>query len=97
MRNKFSEGGLRFYNEAAPLVEQSEGHALKGSFHIEFGLVFRRLAAPENREDYLGDPVQSSSAQFRSLPLAVSTLINSQWLSWNKMDKAISKQFYATQ
>src|SRR5713226_3514738 len=44
---------LRLYNEAAPLVERSEDHALKGSFHIEFGLVFRRLAAPENREDYL--------------------------------------------
>jgi CheY-like chemotaxis protein/tetratricopeptide (TPR) repeat protein len=44
---------LRFYNEAAPLVELSEDHALKGSFHIEIGLVFRRLAAPENREDYL--------------------------------------------
>ena len=44
---------LRFYNEALPLVERSEDHALKGSFHIEFGLVFRRLAAPENREDYL--------------------------------------------
>ncbi len=44
---------LRFYNEATPLVERSEDHALKGSFHIEFGLVFRRLAAPENREDYL--------------------------------------------
>jgi CheY-like chemotaxis protein/tetratricopeptide (TPR) repeat protein len=44
---------LRFYDEALPLVERSEDHALKGSFHIEFGLVFRRLAAPENREDYL--------------------------------------------
>ena len=44
---------LRFYNEAVPLVERSEDHALKGSFHIEYGLVFRRLAAPENREDYL--------------------------------------------
>jgi CheY-like chemotaxis protein/tetratricopeptide (TPR) repeat protein len=44
---------LRFYNEAIPVVERSEDHALKGSFHIEFGLVFRRLAAPENREDYL--------------------------------------------
>jgi tetratricopeptide (TPR) repeat protein len=44
---------LRFYNEAAPFVQRSEDHALKGSFHIEFGLVFRRLAAPENREDYL--------------------------------------------
>jgi two-component system chemotaxis response regulator CheY len=44
---------LRFYNEAAPLVERSEDHTLKGAFHNEFGLVFRRLAAPENREDYL--------------------------------------------
>jgi tetratricopeptide (TPR) repeat protein len=44
---------LRLYNEAAPLVEKTDDHALKGSFHIEYGLVFRRLAAPENREDYL--------------------------------------------
>lgn len=44
---------MRFYSEAAPLVEQTQDHALKGSFHIEYGLVFRRLAAPENREDYL--------------------------------------------
>jgi CheY-like chemotaxis protein len=44
---------LCFYNEAAPLVERSEDHALKGSFHFEYGLVLRRLAAPENREDYL--------------------------------------------
>src|SRR6266849_3512357 len=44
---------LRFYNEAAPLVERSEDHALKGSFHTEFGLVFRRLATPDNRETYL--------------------------------------------
>lgn len=44
---------LRFYNEAIPLVELSDDHALKGSFHFEYGLVFRRLSAPENREDYL--------------------------------------------
>jgi tetratricopeptide (TPR) repeat protein/ActR/RegA family two-component response regulator len=44
---------LRFYNEALPLVERSQDHALKGSFHIEYGLVFRRLATPENAEDYL--------------------------------------------
>jgi two-component system chemotaxis response regulator CheY len=44
---------LRFYNEAAPLIERSEDHSLKGAFHNEFGLVFRRLATPENREDYL--------------------------------------------
>lgn len=44
---------LRFYNLAAPLLERSEDHTLKGAFHNEFGLVFRRLATPENREDYL--------------------------------------------
>jgi len=44
---------VRFYDEAAPLVERSTDHYLKGAFHIEYGMVFRRLAAPENREDYL--------------------------------------------
>src|SRR6266581_2044795 len=44
---------LRLYNEAAPLLETSEDHALKGAFHNEFGLVFKHLAVPENREDYL--------------------------------------------
>src|SRR5882762_11734885 len=31
---------MRFYNEAAPLLDQSEDHALKGAFHNEYGLVF---------------------------------------------------------
>ena len=44
---------VSFYNEATPLVDQSLDHALKGSLHIEFGLVFRRFSAIENREDYL--------------------------------------------
>ncbi len=44
---------MRFYNEAAPLVETSKDHALKGSFHFEYGVLLRRLAAPENREEYL--------------------------------------------
>src|SRR5437879_5578210 len=44
---------MRFYNEAAPLLDRSEDHALKGQYHNEYGLVFNRLAAPENREDYL--------------------------------------------
>jgi len=44
---------IRFYNEANPLVEGSQDHALKGGFHIAYGLVFRRLATPENREDYM--------------------------------------------
>jgi tetratricopeptide (TPR) repeat protein len=47
------QNGLTFLNEAEPLVNSTEDHALKGSLHSEYGLVFRRLAAPENREDYL--------------------------------------------
>jgi len=35
---------LRLYNQAAPLLEQSEDHALKGAFHNEFALLFRRLS-----------------------------------------------------
>ena len=44
---------LRFCNEAAPLVEQSKDEALKGAFHNGFGLVFRKLADADPREDYL--------------------------------------------
>jgi CheY-like chemotaxis protein len=56
---------LRLYNEAAPLLERSEDHSLKGAFHNEFGLVFRRLAAPENREDYLDRAlIEYSAASF---------------------------------
>jgi len=44
---------LRLYNEALPLVEGTEDHALKGSFHVSYGLLLRRLAAPEDREDYI--------------------------------------------
>jgi tetratricopeptide (TPR) repeat protein len=47
------QSALNLYNEAEPLVNSSDDHALKGAFHRECGLVFRRLAAPENREDYL--------------------------------------------
>ncbi|HEX7721438.1 MAG TPA: helix-turn-helix domain-containing protein [Pyrinomonadaceae bacterium] len=47
------QSALNFYNEAQPLVDKSEDHVLKGSFHFEYALVLRRLAAPENREDYL--------------------------------------------
>ncbi|HYX27440.1 MAG TPA: tetratricopeptide repeat protein [Pyrinomonadaceae bacterium] len=47
------QNALKYYNEAQPLVDKSNDHALKGAFHFEYGLVFRRLATPENREDYL--------------------------------------------
>ncbi|MFN2577051.1 MAG: tetratricopeptide repeat protein [Pyrinomonadaceae bacterium] len=52
-RTRRLQSALNFYNEAQPLVDSSADHVLKGSFHIECGLVYRRLAAPENREDYL--------------------------------------------
>ena len=52
-RTRRLQSALNLYNEAQPLENQSEDHLLKGSFHIECGLVYRRLAAPENREDYL--------------------------------------------
>jgi len=44
---------LKFYERAAPLVERSHDHAIKGSYHFAYGMVLRRLSAPENREDYL--------------------------------------------
>ena len=44
---------LRYCDKAKPLVDQSEDDALKGSFHVQYGLIFRNLATPENREDYL--------------------------------------------
>lgn len=52
-RSRRLDDALQFYNQAAPMVERSDDHALKGSFHFEYGLVLRRLSAPENREDYL--------------------------------------------
>ncbi|PYS21226.1 MAG: hypothetical protein DMF72_18125 [Acidobacteria bacterium] len=44
---------LKFYERAAPLVERSPDHAIKGSYHFAYGMVLRRLSTPENREDYL--------------------------------------------
>lgn len=49
---RFSDA-LQFYKRAAPLVERSPDHALKGSFHFEYGHILGWLAAPENRQDYL--------------------------------------------
>ena len=44
---------LVFYNQASPLVEKSHDEALKGGFHFSYGLLFKRMAAPENREEYI--------------------------------------------
>ena len=56
---------MRLYDEAAPLVQESDNHGLKGSLHNEYGLLFRRLAVPENREDYLDRAlVEYTAARF---------------------------------
>lgn len=39
---------LRLYNQAAPLLDQSEDHALKGAFHNEFARLFRWFGRAEN-------------------------------------------------
>src|ERR1051325_6191615 len=44
---------LRLYYEAAPLLDQSNDHALKGAFHNEFALLFTRLGTEESRRDYI--------------------------------------------
>ena len=35
---------LRFYSQAAAFLERSEDHSLKGSFHNEFALLFKKLS-----------------------------------------------------
>jgi len=52
-RTRRLNDALQFYKQAEPLVEESEDDCLKGSYHFQYGLVLRRLSAPENREDYL--------------------------------------------
>ena len=64
---------MRLYNEAAPLLDRSEDHALKGTFHNEYGLVFRQLAAPENREDYLDRALMEYTAASFHFELAGNT------------------------
>jgi len=56
---------LCFYEEAAPLLEQTQDHALRGSFHNELALLFTRLGTAENREYYLDRAlIESAAASF---------------------------------
>src|SRR5437763_1013890 len=64
---------MRFYNEAAPLLDRSEDHALKGAFHNGYGSVFQRLATPENREDYLDRALMEYTAASFHFELAGNT------------------------
>src|SRR3989475_12301840 len=64
---------MRLYNEAASLLDRSEDHSLKGSFHIEYGSVFMQLATPENREDYLDRALMEYTAASFHFELAGNT------------------------
>jgi two-component system chemotaxis response regulator CheY len=56
---------LSFYNEAAPLLEESDDHALKGAFHDEVAVVFMRLSDGSNTSDYLDRAlIEYSAASF---------------------------------
>src|SRR5437588_1143053 len=64
---------MRFYNQAGPLLDQSEDDALKGQFHNEYGSVFIQLAAPEHREDYLDRGLMEYTAASFHFELAGNT------------------------
>ncbi len=53
---------LRLYNLAKPFIDETENDSLKGSFHMELALLFRRLAAVENREDYFDKALIENAA-----------------------------------
>jgi CheY-like chemotaxis protein/tetratricopeptide (TPR) repeat protein len=44
---------LRIFDESLPLLEHSKDHALKGTHHNLFAVLFRRLGKAENRDDYI--------------------------------------------
>ena len=43
---------LRVFDESAPLIEQSKDDALKGTFHNQLAVLFKKLAKAERRDDY---------------------------------------------
>jgi two-component system, chemotaxis family, chemotaxis protein CheY len=56
---------LRLYYEAAPLLDKSDDHALKGAFHNEFALLFTRLGTEGNQQDYLDRAlIEAAAASF---------------------------------
>lgn len=54
-----------FYNAAKTQVEKSDSDALKGSFHMEAALLFKRLASVEIREEYVDQAlIENAAASF---------------------------------
>lgn len=44
---------LRALEEAAPIVETSNNHTLKGRFHVQLATALKNLGSSENRQDYI--------------------------------------------
>ncbi|HEV7378063.1 MAG TPA: sigma 54-interacting transcriptional regulator [Pyrinomonadaceae bacterium] len=56
---------LRLLTDAAPLVEASRSHALKGKYHGNLGIILKNLSNDEQREDYHGRAlVECAAASF---------------------------------
>jgi CheY-like chemotaxis protein/tetratricopeptide (TPR) repeat protein len=56
---------LRTCIEAAPLFQKSANHALKGRFHLGFGVVLKNLGAAEHRDDYIDQAlIEYAAASF---------------------------------
>jgi CheY-like chemotaxis protein/tetratricopeptide (TPR) repeat protein len=56
---------LNFFYKAKPLVEASQNDSLKGSFHMEFAILFRRLSLPESGEKYIDQAlIENTAASF---------------------------------
>lgn len=56
---------LRICIEAAPLFQKSANHALKGRFHLGFGVVLKNLGTAERRDDYIDQAlIEYAAASF---------------------------------
>jgi CheY-like chemotaxis protein len=56
---------LRLFDESLPLIEKSTDHALLGTFHNHFALLFRRLGTAEERDYYIDRAlIEYSAASF---------------------------------
>lgn len=56
---------LQLFDESLPLIEKSTDHALMGTFHNHFALLFRRLGTAEERDYYIDRAlIEYSAASF---------------------------------
>ncbi len=56
---------LRIFNEAAPLLEESSDHPLKGTFHNLSAVIFNNLGTAQHREDYIDQSlIEYAAASF---------------------------------